>query len=194
MECEHCCYACTTHGQDMSLKTFRKALKYDEIVSIGGGEPTIHPKFWEILGLAIGNSEYVWLATNGKKTDIAIALAKLAQKGVIGCDLSQDSYHEPIDEEVVQAFTKNKKAGIGGYYSTDNNDARSIRNVTGKEIISGRCDFGDNKGCVCPELFCAPDGTIKGCGCIDAPVFGNINAEVNIPDEWQHGECYKDQQ
>lgn len=190
MSCEHCCYSCTADGEDMSIETFKKALD-DEHVSIGGGEPTVHPQFWEFLGVAIGSCEYVWLATNGKKTDTALVLAKLAKKGVIGCDLSQDEYHDYIEPKVIQAFTKTKRDGVSGFYNTLDNDSRNIRDVTGREINAGRCDFGTDKGCVCSDIICKPDGSVYACGCNDAPCFGNVNSEINIPDEWIYGECYK---
>jgi MoaA/NifB/PqqE/SkfB family radical SAM enzyme len=176
----------------MPIKTFKKALEFDEMVSIGGGEPTIHPKFWELLGLAIGHSDYVWLATNGKKTETALALAKIAFMGVIGCDLSQDAYHEEIDASVVMAFTKTTHDGVSGGYDRQNNDSRAIRDVTSREINAGRCDFGE-EGCVCSDLVCEPDGTIRACGCEGAPTFGNVNDEVVIPDEWNIRECYREQ-
>ena len=85
MTCEHCGMDCGVEGDDMEVKTFKNAVDHDECATIGGGEPTIHPKFWEFIGLALGRAEYVWLATNGKETDTALALAGLAKRGVIGC-------------------------------------------------------------------------------------------------------------
>ena len=181
MSCEHCCYACTANGKDMSIKIFKKALEIDDMPSIGGGEPTIHPKFWEFMGLAIGKCEYVWLATNGKKTQIALTLAKMAKRGIIGCALSQDNYHDPIDPVVVRAFENKARMG--------DTDQREIRNMNGKELNAGRCDFGKD-GCVCSDLICKPNGDVFACGCEGAPKFGNVNTGFEIPDNWEHGECY----
>lgn len=55
MSCEHCCSNCTAEGQDMSYETWGKALAFvldwgGETISLGGGEPTLHPLFWQILG------------------------------------------------------------------------------------------------------------------------------------------------
>lgn len=194
MSCEHCCYDCTFEGEDMSLDVFREALRFDEYLSIGGGEPTIHPKFWELLCLAIGQAEHVWLATNGKKTEIAMALAKMARKGVIGCALSQDAYHDPIAGKVIEAFTKDLKSSQRLIGITDNdNDFREIRDVTGRESNAGRCDFGHDDNCICSELVCKPDGTIRGCGCEDAPSFGHIADFDYPPDGWEYGLCYRQQ-
>ncbi|KKN26567.1 hypothetical protein LCGC14_0873350 [marine sediment metagenome] len=186
MACEHCGYDCGVDGDDMDIETFKAAIKYDDdTICIGGGEPTIHPKFWEFIGLALrSNAEYIWLATNGKKTDTALALAGLAKRGAIGCALSLDNYHDPIDDKVVEAFKATKHIlGIGDM------DSREIRNVTSKEINSGRCDFG-TEGCICEDLVCEPNGNVKACGCQDAPLFGNINGKVVIPDDYNR-ECFK---
>lgn len=194
MSCEHCCSNCTAEGQDMSYETWVKALAFvldwgGEAISLGGGEPTLHPLFWQILGESIANIDYVWLATNGSITNTALALAKMAQKGVIGCDLSQDSYHDPIDPKVLKAFTREtKSSGIDTFYvPTPADDQRAIRNVEGREMCAGRCDWGVID-CVCEDMIIMPDGTIKACGCDDAPTFGTV-FEPRIPDEWCFGQC-----
>jgi MoaA/NifB/PqqE/SkfB family radical SAM enzyme len=184
----------TSEGIDMSLKTFRRIIEYyqPESIDLGGGEPTIHPKFWQFLMLAIINCENVWLATNGSKTKIALALAKLAQKGVINCDLSQDDYHAPIDEKVVKAFTRKSYDPLYSIYKEER-DCRGIRNTTKNKLPynSGRCDFGEDGCCCCGEPVIYPDGSVKQCGCYDSPIVGNVfDDEVNSLDnnEW---ECHK---
>ena len=112
MSCAHCCGNCTAKGVDMSQKTFDAAINlaenYSETISIGGGEPTLHPRFWQFLGQCLGTFDSVWLATNGSKTKTALQLANMAKKGILGVALSQDTYHDPIDPTVIQAFTKNR--------------------------------------------------------------------------------------
>ena len=176
MECAHCCYSCTKTGEDMSIETFRKCLENgDECISIGGGEPTIHPRFSDFLLMAIGGCEYVWLATNGKETEIALVLAKLAKNGIIGCDLSQDDYHECIDDLVIDAFMEGKQRSREYINSGQSRDMRGIRNVNAKEINQGRCDFGADDGCVCEDFFVRPNGDVYQCGCTDSPKIGNVN-------------------
>lgn len=189
MSCEHCCYACNAKGEDMSLSTFRNALEYCEgdYISLGGGEPTLHPLFWQFLCEALGESEGVWLATNGSQTKIALTLAKLAKSGVVGVALSQDSYHDPIDDCVIEAFQREKRKDYAGYGDSPS-DLREIRNVDGNEVNAGRCDFGRDD-CPCSDPIVEPDGTVRGCGCANAPVFGNVNSEVHFPDYWEQGEC-----
>lgn len=191
MSCEHCCYACTADGEDMSLETFRNCLGLDSMIAIGGGEPTLHPQFWQFLGESLAEAEeYVWLATNGSQTQTALALAKLAKKGVIGCALSQDYYHDPIEQCVIDAFTTEPQGvrySVGGYQRNPD-DAREIRDVGGKEIRAGRCEDGLEK-CPCEDLLVKPNGDIYACGCADAPCFGNVNTGYIIPEDWQTGEC-----
>lgn len=196
MSCAHCCMKATAKGQDMTPRTFRAAVQFaveqDATISLGGGEPTIHPRFWEFLGLAIGSVEYVWLATNGSQTDTAIALAKLARKGVIGCALSQDPWHDSIDERVVKAFTKGREI-FGSPESHD--DAREVRNVSGdvEKMSPWRDpeDGGDPNKCPCEELFVKPNGDVHMCGCPDSPKIGTVFAGIELPEDYESHTCYK---
>jgi len=178
--------SCTKKGEDMSITTFRNALKYDGMLTIGGGEPTLHPLFWQILMEAIAHSEEsLWMATNGSQTEIALALANLAKKGVLGVALSLDVFHDPIDCKVVEAFTKSLNHPSSYNTSTD---YREIRNVSGHLIKAGRCKDGE-EGCICSSLFVKPNGDVKGCGCKNAPLFGNVNKGFEIPYMFEDGEC-----
>ena len=191
MTCEHCCYSCTDKGEDMSFNVFKKALEFDgETVALGGGEPTIHPQFNDFLLYAITNVENVWLATNGKLADKALMLSKLARRGVIACELSLDIYHDPIDDKVVKAFEIEKK-NREYISSNQSDDLRGVRNVSGKELKSGRCNFG-NEGCPCEESIVKPNGDIKQCGCENSPTIGNV---LSIDNEtfWDtERQCYKE--
>lgn len=184
MKCGHCGFSCNENGKNMSLRTFRKALEIAyEFVSIGGGEPTIHPKFWQFVCEALAVKEYVWLATNGKKTNAAITLAKMAKKGIIQCALSLDKYHEPIDQSVIHAFSEKENLG--------DDDHREIRESGNDPIQSGRCDNGKND-CICSSIFVTPDGKIYGCGCSDAPQLGTVFKPA-IPEEYEIENCWKQQ-
>jgi len=194
MTCSHCGFNCTNEGEDMSLEVFKAAVEESgESVTIGGGEPTIHPQFWEFMVEVLGNPnvDNVWLATNGAETETAIKLATLAKKGVIGCDLSQDEYHDAIHHSVIDAFSEVKHAG-SPFYAQDEKDNRAIRNVTGRLIKSGRATEG-TEHCFCEDWLVKPNGDVTHCACEGSPVIGNI---LNFnPDEKYRdalGECYKD--
>ena len=171
----------------MSLPVFHKAIKlienYDSYIIIGGGEPTLHPNFWQIIGECLGATNEdggIWMATNGSRTEISLKLAKMAKAGILGVALSQDEWHDPIDEKVVEAFTK--KINHSPYSSNDreNYDMREIRTVTSL-MNQGRAkdnDLGDDNSCACEEIFISPEGNLKQCGCLNAPVLCNI---LNTP-------------
>jgi len=165
MTCNHCCMRATAKGEDMSREVFLEAMKmvedHGDCITIGGGEPTLHPLFWDFIGIALAYNDYqlVHVITNGKIAGTAKRLAKMARSGILGAELSQDQYHSYIDPTVIQAFTKEYK------HSTDYRDLRSIRSVT-TIIQQGRAadnEIGDEVGCSCDDLFVAPDGKLWAC-------------------------------
>lgn len=198
--CLHCAFACGPNGKHMSKRVFEAALAFgDDGISLGGGEPTLHPHFWEFLALALGSAEYVWLATNGSQTKIALVLAKMARKGVIGCALSQDEYHDPIDPSVVAAFTKKKSDNP---YDNPNrpigDDLREIRTVTKhpQNLAPFRDpeDGGDPSRCACSDIFVTPSGKIRYCGCRNAPVIGDVFKNFQKPEGSEDFDCWNDYQ
>jgi hypothetical protein len=170
MSCAHCGFSCTEVGEDMSFEVFRAALGCDEHIEIGGGEPTIHPMFWQFLGEALGNVEYVWLATNGSISEVAIPVAKMAEGGILGAALSTDPYHDPINPEVVEAFSSD---------TFSKEDQRELRDVYTYEVMGGRCDWGVER-CICESSIVKPDGSVYQCGCEDAPLIGHVLGEDNF--------------
>ena len=98
------------------------------------------------------------MATNGKKTEDALKLLNLTKKGIIAAVLSQDIYHEYIDDSVVDGFT----------------EIKALNKVT-RIVKSGRARFlyEAEKGCACSDLFIDPKGNVFSCGCRKHK-FGNI--------------------
>jgi MoaA/NifB/PqqE/SkfB family radical SAM enzyme len=169
----------------MSLKIARKAIEfandYDGAITIGGGEPTLHPYFWTIIGecLGLSNVENLWMATNGSQTNTSLRLADMAKKGIIGVALSQDRWHDEIDERVIEAFNSDK--GQNGFIDKHHDDLREIRTVSslsnvGRAKRNHLATFTDKTGdhCCCDDWFINPNGDLKQCGCPDAPVIGNL--------------------
>ena len=158
---------------------------FGSTLDIGGGEPTIHPNFWDFLGIALSyNVENVWLATNGKKTATAIRLADLAKKGAISCRLSLDKYHDPIDQKVIDAF----KRDPGNRYENDNRASTRQDIYDGWGLInSGRAkklDMNKRDCCSCDTLFIVPSGKIFACGC-QKTQFGTVFAP-KFPKEYEY--------
>jgi len=186
MRCAHCCYDTSYSGEYMSSDVFDAALKLPRTrctVDIGGGEPTIHPNFWEFIDKAQkSNYETVWIVTNGKKTTDALKLAYLAKIGKIECGLSQDKWHENISERVVESFTIPK---------TSINDKRFIINI-GKyhePIRHGRCDWSNRISCnVSNKPFVSVDGNIHQCGCDGSPIVGDVFNGFPKETKWK---CYR---
>jgi hypothetical protein len=198
MKCAHCCYSCGPKGRDMSKATLLKALdlceEYGESPFIGGGEPTVHPKFWEFFGLILQRAgsyemEGLGIITNGKNTKDALALAELGRRGLLSVELSRDRYHEPIEDRVVQAFTR-KQASYG---DRDVRDMRGIRSGSNASVLAvgrGAKISGSDKGCCCPDIVVDPEGRIWACGCKSRQL-GTVD-KPEIPEEvWENrGECW----
>ena len=178
--CRHCCFSCTEQGEYMTMDTFRAALKcsdlgkikqnkypYNRIV-IGGGEPTLHPNFWEMIELSMVNGftgEKIWLATNGSQKETTKRLSEMAHKGEISVSVSVDQFRPPLDPEVKEWFTKD----IG-----DKKDLRSfyINNVP---IKMGRAKrMRGVVSCCCQAIFITPDGNAYQCGCPERIKIGDV--------------------
>jgi MoaA/NifB/PqqE/SkfB family radical SAM enzyme len=171
----------------MSFETFKAALANDdESVCLGGGEPTLHPEFWKFMGYALGRCDNIWLATNGKLKEDAIALARMAKRGIIACALSQDDWHEDISPDVVLAFTQGKKPR--GCFD-DSTDYREIRTVTSISASGRAAKWGDKSVCCCEEYFVEPSGTVRQCGCKGSTILGNVHDGFRTLDDGPT--CYK---
>ena len=99
-------------NDDVFYKCIDVAQCYGEFVALGGGEPTIHPHFFKLLDYASEKlpSEYLWMATNGKaKRKAKKLLYNYVMEGKIHVELSQDEFHEPIDDEIISLFTSLSK-------------------------------------------------------------------------------------
>jgi len=156
--------------REVFLQACKLAADRCEYIAIGGGEPTMHPLFWDYIGLAIAYQQEgpPWMATNGKITETALTLARLARKGILSVELSRDQYHEDIDQDVITAFTIEKRSYIG----QRSEDHRGIRDITQngqrEPIPQGRAKkiiHTKQTECACNDLFVAPNGDLYTCGC-----------------------------
>jgi hypothetical protein len=189
MKCKHCCMSATKKGEDMSLETVKAALREsDGYVTIGGGEPTLHPDFYQILCLCIGATEpqSTHIITNGKIKDVALVLAKMAKAGVIGAELSLDKYHEEIDADVVRAFKPANRFGQP-YRSNDTGELQGIRSVS-RILARGRGTKvpGAVDECACDDTLIDPKGDVYLCGCKNVKI-GDVFNGWKRPDEYPDG-------
>jgi len=170
--CAHCAYSCTAEGIDMNFDTFKKAIKLaknrKERVTISGGEPTIHPLFLKYLYYALDKlgKQKIGVVTNGSQTEIALKLAELNDRGIVSSSLSQDEYHDKIDDVVVERF----KSAIVGIKTVET----IFSHGRGKEVK------GAVEGCVCKNMVITPTGKIFACGCLEES-WGDLN-KYKIPD------------
>ena len=146
---------------------------------MAGGEPTIHPRFWDMMEYALSRSDDVFVQTNGKKTDTALTLAKMAAIGLITSGISQDKWHEPIDPLVVKAFSKDRQTY---------RDNRFIRDISwdprrGPQK-AGRCDWGVERCPMIGSAFIDTEGSIRECGCEDAPAIGSVFEQTAFLEEF----------
>jgi len=194
MTCCHCAFDCGPRGPEMSAETFRCALDLAEQeeapLTLGGGEPTLHPMFMEFLWWAIRRQApltyelgipAVSLVTNGSRTGIALELAALARVGVVCASLSRDEFHDPIDARVYRAFEP----------STEPGDCRRISRP-GFIVPAGRAKNWGNHPfarCVCEGPFIVPSGDIYSCGCRLNRLGSVKDQEVHLPLDWQDLRC-----
>ena len=200
MRCPHCCFAATGKGTFMSQEVFDKCLEwakeFSQMVTLGGGEPTLHPKClkWTMdaalalvdVSLDCGGPA-VMVITNGKKSKTAVELAKLSKLGVISAELSQDEFHDPIDESTIDAFKRYASfRDVTQKGRTPVLDVGRARESHEEGILNVR------DGCACETLFIDPKGDVYGCGC-KTKKFGNILEMNELPREWwDHAEeCFR---
>ena len=185
-------------------------------ISIGGGEPTLHPDFFEILQRCLWNFDYVWMATNGSRTKVMKRLANILdmedyQNGdhedydgicmerddQLCVELSTDYFHKPISDWVLYHWTRRSQQTPHSGYGL-----RDVTKYGNGPIAVGRAkrtSSGWKDGCVCSSVFVRPDGKIKLCGCKKSPIIGDVYygiAEkwidfIQKDEDYNNNYCYK---
>lgn len=183
-KCPHCCFSCTKKGEHMTFEVFKQAVEYirdngEELLTIGGGEPTLHPQFWDMIGYGIVNGFYggnIWLATNGSQKETMKRLSDLAKNGIMSVSVSNDSFHPPLDPEVKEWFTKKREESSAAY--------RDFRSFHGPEypVKRGRYKKGKDE-CCCEGPFIKPNGDIYHCGCPKSIKIGDVWKGIGDWDE-----------
>ena len=180
----------------------------DENISIGGGEPTLHPRFFNILERCLDEFDYVWMATNGSKTNSMYRLSNILegcdyesfectcgledcecdypviyQEGKLGVALSQDEFHSPIDQRIVSLWhRKANQHKHSGYEIRDATRGGYYDNIAAQGRAKKNGYTG--KHCVCPGIVIKPDGKLRLCGCTKSPVIGDIWS--GITEYWEN--------
>lgn len=103
MKCKHCKFSCSpTRGKDMSFDFFKYAVNlavdYGDHITIGGGEPTLHPDLLVMLGYASMFAEtdmQPFMVTNGTADEATWkALMRAHQRNSIHVAVSRDPWHD----------------------------------------------------------------------------------------------------
>lgn len=198
--CAHCCYSCNKNGKHMTRNVWQQALrfaeKYDsEAIAIGGGEPTLHPDFFDILADCLFSFSRVWMATNGSRTKTMRRLARIIERedweenkeryidlmtdDQLTVALSNDYFHDPIDEGIMRYWTKQADRKIPGFELRDVTKSLNGPIGVGRAAKTGS---GWTTGCCCSDLQIIPSGKIKVCGCKKSPLIGDV--WNGIEDKW----------
>lgn len=191
MHCDHCGYSCNKNGKHMDYNTVIDAIAFcremnDETIDIGGGEPTLHPRFFDIIKYCLTDFSFVWLATNGSRTKSMLRLAdiidgndmEIYQENQLAVALSQDCFHNPINPKVSHIWNKKVYEYHSPYYQIKDNSEKLANQGRAKKN-----HLTNLKHCLCDILIVKPNGDIKMCGCEKSPIIGDI--WKGIDEKWE---------
>lgn len=181
MRCAHCVYSCEPgKGEHMTMKMFKKACElakeFEAGIFLGGGEPTLHPRFLEMFAMAqfysSGEGGF-GLITNGTNRDLTLGLLNASEQGVLRdtayIAVSYDAFHDltMLHDDVHDYLSRhpNRRHRDASYEAT-----RVGRAVQGEEDGEVRCE----DGCICEDMMIFVDGSVRPCGCPTAPVYGSL--------------------
>ena len=108
LECAHC-LSSSGRRDPRELSTAQCEAVIDELarmqvfyVNIGGGEPTIRPDFWQLLGYAVDRNVGVKFSTNGVRItpERAAFLASPACAGYVDVQISLDGATAEVNDQV----------------------------------------------------------------------------------------------
>jgi hypothetical protein len=163
----------------MDIDTFKKAVdisvREDGLVIIGGGEPTVHPKFYEFMEYALGFN--VDITTNGKIKDRALYLLDLAKNRKINLTLSLDKFHDPINCDVQKLYEEYAIKGLVGINVVKKPEfiGRALYNCTNSRIRR-RIRRSVIKPTCCGIPCVQPNGNIYRCICKNSKIIGTVNS------------------
>ena len=159
---------------------------FDFGISLGGGEPTMHPQFWEIFGRCLEyvgkNDQRLWMKTNGSLRHIAVPLLQMGRDNeLFYCELSADQFHEQVNPMVYMA------AGLPSNYDpmtirpgdrhyigriADCGSARengwaghTVESHSQHISTMENCGLDTPPQCCCEDMLIAPNGDVFICGC-----------------------------
>lgn len=175
LECEHCGFACTSKGKDMPLEMFKEVIskEHPEFMVLGGGEPTMHPQFWDILLTTMRYSDNIFMATNGVNVDMTLECIDVFDKlRNASLRVSHDAYHPDVDDRIIEKIKRlgNENICIQNYsvsYQISRAGRAYTNNIYTREL------------CFCPEFILQPNGKVKFCACPESPIIGTYKDVID---------------
>lgn len=196
MRCEHCCMESNPSRKGfMPQNIFERAVSaaenYCMAMTIGGGEPTLHPKIFEYLHTVMRSYGYgdleiqPFMVTNGKNFRRAKKIYELTQPDdegmypvyaydgtvmeykddpLIRVELSTDYFHEAIDPRITEMYRRSARRRDPGAGVRDVTTSFSGVMGVGRALKNGIAGYKADD-CACETLFVAPDGKVYSCGC-----------------------------
>ena len=170
MHCPHCCVSATTRGKHMELEVARAAvaisIESDSCITLGGGEPTMHPQFWEIVGICLDSQwmEHLTVISNGSKYFDRLANLSRDSDCIYYAVSLDDGYHDPLPPDLAHRIRK-----WGRTYG-------KLHQVTTVARV-GRAKTNDlttSTHCVCEDPQVLVNGDVRYCGCPRSPKLGNV--------------------
>lgn len=171
----------------MSHATFIKALQlaenFGELITLGGGEPTVHPHFFAFLDKSMefflqGRIDMPPLViTNGKLPSKARKLLDYVEdEKPVRVELSLDEFHDPIRPDIEAEF---KRHARNKNWASDGRGAstRTVHEIrpVGRAAEPARGIQLNKLGleCCCEDMLVDPFGNVFSCGC-KTHLLGNV--------------------
>lgn len=216
MTCEHCAFSCDMSGEHMDFELAKRAIDlaecYGELISLGGGEPTLHPRFFDILEYALSTNCDIWLATNGSQTETMFRLDNIMQhcdweSFECACEWEEDDdEHDCTCEHPYITCRRDDQLSvelsIDPFHSPINERVLNIWRKT-KEyrlrdvsksfngiVGMGRAEENGYSGdhCICEDYIIKTSGKVYLCGCKESPLVGSVDEGIQL--EWSgHADC-----